>query len=224
MAATMKTMNLNHQLTVAVLGWLAISIVPAACYATDEPVSEPSAEDSESLPTGQGLTEDIESIDKYEEIIERPLFSETRRPPQQTEDPAPVEEPISRQSTAPSDFKLLGIVITPGMRGAIVKSARDEKAGIRSVGEDINGWRLAVIEPRQIRLTRGAEEQVVELERKAAPQRKPVRPRATRGATPTSVPAARPVTEPQDRADAAKRLSEARKNAAAARSRRQPAE
>lgn len=193
--------KLNSLLRLAAISWFAVTTLLVACYAEDEqatepdelvdetlttPADQPPPDAMESIDTAEAI-EPIDtpkamgSIDAYREIVERPLFSETRRPPEPfTQPAAPAVPQISRAPAARADLVLLGVVITPDSRRAVLRSASDKKANLKGLGDDINGWQLAAIEPRKVRLTRGTEEKVLELERKAAPQRKPTKQTASR--------------------------------------------
>jgi hypothetical protein len=86
---------------------------------------------------------------KLEELVAttlaRPLFSSTRRPPQS----APA-------GTAPdgdlADKRLTGIVITPAERIAIFAVTGDKPLRVAE-GEDVSGWRIDSITPREVSLT-----------------------------------------------------------------------
>jgi general secretion pathway protein N len=88
----------------------------------------------------------------------RPLFSPTRRPP-------PVAAPspqIAQSATAPAppsppDIVLAGVIMGSDTLLAVVKQNRTTKTVRVGVGRELDGWTLVAVEPRQIRLQRGAQ-------------------------------------------------------------------
>jgi hypothetical protein len=78
------------------------------------------------------------------EILARPLFNSTRRPPAHADGPA--------TDSGLSDARLTGIVTLPGHRFAIFAPA-GAKALVVSEGDTISGWRVESITPRQVSLS-----------------------------------------------------------------------
>jgi hypothetical protein len=78
------------------------------------------------------------------EILARPLFSSTRRPPPHSDGPA--------ADTGLSDTRLAGIVTAPGRRFAIF-APTGAKPVVVSEGDTISGWRVENITPRQVSLS-----------------------------------------------------------------------
>lgn len=81
------------------------------------------------------------SADSFAETVERPLFSQSRRPPP----PELVEEAADRP-TAIDKLVLTGIVSGPDLKIAILLNGEDQKELRLQEGEDIGGWRLAKFE------------------------------------------------------------------------------
>src|SRR5215472_7180031 len=76
--------------------------------------------------------------------LARPLFSSTRRPPQ-----------AAVAGTGDSDLadrRLTGIVTTPGRRLAIFAVSGDKPLKVAE-GDDVSGWRVESITPREVSLT-----------------------------------------------------------------------
>ena len=84
---------------------------------------------------------------------DRPLFAPTRRPPPPVETPRPAEAaPVAQPSTVPAPvLKLVGTVIGPSDRVAIVVENARPAARLR-VGDAIAGWRLRSISARGVTL------------------------------------------------------------------------
>jgi hypothetical protein len=78
------------------------------------------------------------------EILARPLFSSTRRPPAQGGGPA--------SDSGLSDTRLTGIVTAPGHRFAIF-APTGGKPLIVSEGDTVSGWRVENITPREVSLS-----------------------------------------------------------------------
>jgi general secretion pathway protein N len=75
--------------------------------------------------------------------LARPLFSSTRRPPQNA----------SSEATADDlDARLTGIVTTPGHRIAIFAVSGDKPLKVAE-GDAVSGWRIESITPREVSLS-----------------------------------------------------------------------
>lgn len=82
----------------------------------------------------------------FEAIVKRPLFSETRRPsppPELAPTPIPAKP---EASAAPLAATLIGIVISPDMRTAVLRMA-DGKNVTVSEGDSVDGWKLSQVMP-----------------------------------------------------------------------------
>lgn len=78
-------------------------------------------------------------------ILARPLFSSTRRPPQSV--------PETGSGTGDlTDARLTGIVTTPGRRFAIF-AISNEKPLKAAEGDDVSGWHIESITPREVSLS-----------------------------------------------------------------------
>ncbi len=92
----------------------------------------------------------------FSTILERPLFSPTRRPP---------EEGVV--AVAPSEpelqVTLVGVIISSDEQIAIVKLKDTTSFARLSVGDSFQGWVLDSIEPSRISFRRGDVEEHIEL-------------------------------------------------------------
>jgi general secretion pathway protein N len=77
-------------------------------------------------------------------ILARPLFSSTRRPPQAASS-GPADNDLA-------DARLTGIVTTPSRRIAIFAVSGDKPLKVAE-GDDVSGWRIDSITPREVSLT-----------------------------------------------------------------------
>jgi len=76
--------------------------------------------------------------------LARPLFSSTRRPPQ--------DAPSGAADSDLSDARLTGIVTTPGRRIAIFAVSGDKPLKVAE-GDAVSGWRIESITPREVSLS-----------------------------------------------------------------------
>ncbi len=103
-------------------------------------------------------------------IALRPLFSRTRRPPDQPK--APTKTPAMENL---GQFVVTGVITSGGNDSAILKylrpGPRQETGLVVRTGDTVEGWTVETIEDDRVTFTRGEERQVLEL--KAANKRKP---------------------------------------------------
>lgn len=84
------------------------------------------------------------AVEPVAEILARPLFSSTRRPPTATGD--------ANTDTGLDDTRLTGIVIEPGHRLAIF-APNGAKALMVTEGGTVAGWRVDSITPQEVSLS-----------------------------------------------------------------------
>ena len=77
-------------------------------------------------------------------ILARPLFSSTRRPPQ--------DAPSGAAADDLADARLTGIVTTPGRRIALFAVSGDKPLKVAE-GDAVSGWRVDSITPREVSLS-----------------------------------------------------------------------
>jgi hypothetical protein len=111
----------------------------------------------ENLPAAEGLTVALPSLEELTATIERPMFSQSRRPFEAAVD---AEEPVL---TSDFDVELLGIVIWQGRRIALVRSRTDSQVIRVEVGRKVAGWVAVGIEPESVRFRNGETEREVRL-------------------------------------------------------------
>lgn len=80
----------------------------------------------------------------YREIVERPLFADTRRQPDKT---AAAAAPTAALS---SQWKLTGVVVAGKNSFVHVEGIRDHKTVRLQVGMPLDGWRLETIEADRV--------------------------------------------------------------------------
>lgn len=89
----------------------------------------------------------LAEVERFTDLVERPLFFQGRRPPTQVDAAKPDK---------PFDAQLHGVVAAPGGTLALLKE-KDGKYHRLREKEMLLGWRLAAIQPDRVRLERGAE-------------------------------------------------------------------
>lgn len=106
---------------------------------------------------GAGASEEfaLPGFESFDEVIQRPLFNDDRRPlePQVTETPNPTDEPPGGVA-AELNVAVTGIIITPQQKLAMVTNNVSKeflrlKEGMSLDGEQ-SGWTLRSIEPRRL--------------------------------------------------------------------------
>ena len=81
-------------------------------------------------------------------ILERPVFSETRRP----------SEHATNIRTRQVDFTLAGVVIAAGERSALIQPGNSRVIQRLKEGDDVAGWMLVEISRDRIKIRRGVVE------------------------------------------------------------------
>lgn len=102
-------------------------------------------------------------------ILERPLFSPTRRPP--------AGGTVTIESVEPElDVTLVGVIISAGEQIAIIKPKDGGRFVRLSLGDSFQGWNLESIEPNRVTFRRGEIEEFIEIDyEEPPPVKKPKR-------------------------------------------------
>jgi type II secretory pathway component PulC len=128
----------------------AVAVSPALAQSTNGPLSV--------LPP----------IDALSETIERPLFREDRRPPtveEEQQEAADVESGL---------FTLVGIIVSPKQRLALVKVRGSQDVLQLSEGQQANGWTVLQISADEVIFESNDKTETIELiDIKPAPTRRP---------------------------------------------------
>jgi len=99
----------------------------------------------------------------YGEILSRPLFSDTRRPPE-------VAATAARAPALPdpsSRWKLTGVVSTGAESHAMVTGLRDKMTQRLDTGGMIDGWKVVSIEPYRVTFESSSGTAILELKEDA---------------------------------------------------------
>lgn len=135
--------NLLTMLLAVANGCLILIIALEWSWQTRQPNenSAPPRPDPE-LPVLQGsvLKTKASPLTEYEDIVQRPLFSASRRP-------------VSGSEVDAQDkklFALKGVVITPDRQQALLTMRGQQKVAIVEIGEWFGGWKIDAIEPLSV--------------------------------------------------------------------------
>jgi hypothetical protein len=120
----------------------AILIMELAPAGAEDAVVAQAARSNAASPTTRGQNPRPEEL--VAAALARPLFSSTRRPPQ--------DAPSGAADSDLSDARLTGIVTTPGRRIAIFAVSGDKPLKVAE-GDAVSGWRIESITPREVSLS-----------------------------------------------------------------------
>ena len=94
---------------------------------------------------------------EYAETGNRPLFIQTRRP-------APTQAtPTTASAMSKGQFVLTGVTIAGAMKIALLREKSSGRVVRVEQGKDVNGITVAQIDPEQVTLTQGGDQEVVQL-------------------------------------------------------------
>ncbi len=150
-------------------GWLASTLLLGACLALATfvyaqlqmaaPGPPPAPAGGETPPLAAlpaQLSYAMAPLEDFSTILERPLFSPTRRPPAAGTVAAVASEPELQ-------LTLVGVIISSEEQIAIFR-LQDASRFLRlNVGDSFQGWILDAIEPSRVTFSRGEVEEHIEL-------------------------------------------------------------
>lgn len=141
-------------LVCTVLVWLVYRQLAAP--PSPEAATDPSALAEAAVPELPPKPQfSMRPIEDFRAVLERPIFSPTRRPP-------PVEEGGSVVESGGATFTLKGILIDDQERVALFRPGRGAKIVRLGEGDRLEGWTLVRIEADRVTLERGGVEKVLE--------------------------------------------------------------
>ena len=127
---------------------------------------------------------DSKSLEEYAVVSERPVFNEDRRPDPVLDDEG-IEEPPPDEYVGAPDVELAGIIITPSLKMATLKSKDQAQSLVAFEGVPLEGdfgtWQVSRIEERMVTLASAdGEEMQLELQVHDAVIKEPPKPKAPR--------------------------------------------
>lgn len=128
------------------------AVLPASTSAGGESLVAPAVLDPFTL----------RPIEAFSEIVDRPVFSPTRRPPAGEDSGPEVVDTTTAQRQA-LDVTVVGIITGP-RKLALLRSASGDRLLPLAEGDDLYGWTLTGIEPFRLVFRREDDEQMVEIE------------------------------------------------------------
>lgn len=116
-------------------------LAPSAVSPRALPAPNAAAADAEPAPPSFAMP----PIRQYREVLDRPLFNSSRRPSLAAEDGA---RPVTSLS-------LVGIVIAPGSRLALLEFGSPPKLVRVGIGQAVAGWTVSQIGPEDVLVRQG---------------------------------------------------------------------
>lgn len=151
--------NRPTQGLLAVLLVLGLVVALQLVYpAAPKTVADAAGESGEqSLPEFGGVALSPPSLVELTDMMERPLFMETRRMPE-PEEAAPPPPPT------PLRLKLLGVAISGGSRVALLRNTSNNFLVQLAEGESHDGWTLDAVDAKSAHFSRGEQKTELPLE------------------------------------------------------------
>jgi hypothetical protein len=122
------------------------------------------ASSAEAASTLTAATLQITPLAAYREVRERPLFSDSRRPPEKAAQ-APA---ATRAVQLDTKWKVTGIVVAGESSFVHVEGLRDRKTVRLQVGMPLDGWKLQEIAPNEIVFGLGGDSVTLQLHKDPA--------------------------------------------------------
>ena len=114
----------------------------------------------------------VKPLNEYDQIVERPLFMQDRRPYAEEQ----VVDATQRNSrnkpvtgSAQDEYMLTAVIITSNKRIALLRSNKNNKLQKLNQGDELDGWTLTDVQPAQVSLTKGPLIRQLELMIKGSP-------------------------------------------------------
>ncbi len=121
------------------------------------PETPPSGQPRRALATTGALPVEASDLSAFDEIVARPLFSPTRRPP-----PAR-QQTVTATVVQPETFALIGVIISTEGRMALLRTIATDEVQRAVEGQSVGGWEVGAINPTQVVLQRGKDKEVIKI-------------------------------------------------------------
>lgn len=156
--------------TLGLAGGLALICVILAAVVAGQLKNEGSGPIGEAPPSVIGDREvemalpryELPPFDSFAELVERPLFSSTRRPVAASAAPAQVAA-----SPQGLDITLKGVIVADDSKVAIIEPRNAAKPVRLNKGQSYQGWTLSEVDAEGVIFRQGTRAQILELDHKA---------------------------------------------------------
>ena len=105
----------------------------------------------------------LPSVATFEQLVERPLFMSSRRPPEPDDEPEPEPEPLPDKPPQSLKASLSSIMITEDRRMALVRDLSSNKTVRLQVGSTLSGWKVRAIDNDQVIFSQNNKTQILPL-------------------------------------------------------------
>jgi type II secretory pathway component PulC len=142
-------------LSAALAGVLALEVMAGPFFVPEVSSVSPDAKNSVVFPRESPAEKP--AISTFAEVVERPLFTPSRRPPPKTDsNPAAI-------ASKPETFDLIGVIISADRRMALLRTVATSEVMRAVEGQSIGGWEVRAIKPTQVVLRRGDDSEVIKI-------------------------------------------------------------
>ena len=147
---------------------LCIGLASIVYWQVENPPSFPSGIAATDGPAGPDPTGALQAeftfppLAEFSEIVSRPLFSPSRRPPEETDD----SDTDAAPPPSPSRFILAGVIISAEERMVLLRRVNSTDLIRALLGQEIDGWYVVLIESDRVTLRRGDTVEIVTLQDK----------------------------------------------------------
>lgn len=143
-------------LSAALAAVVALELAAGPFFVPDAPQGRAPADTLGDSPTD--LPAENQPQSAFSEIVARPLFSPSRRPPA-----AQPESKVVADDTKSETFDLIGVIISADSRMALLRT-QDTSEVVRAIeGQSVAGWQVRAINPTEVVLERGGDSETLKI-------------------------------------------------------------
>ena len=129
----------------------------AVALATPQPAQERRPANRSAALPAEGYRNPLSGVDResFSEIVARPLFSPTRRPPRPVVTKSPPKPAVAKPpppKAPPLRLTLVGVVAGTDQPIALLRDHATRRTLRVSVGDNVRGWRVETIESAMVRV------------------------------------------------------------------------
>jgi hypothetical protein len=141
------------------LAWTSFAETPAPTAGVVAPPPDDGAPQPDQEPADEPLIQRLPPLERFAEMVERPLFSPTRRPEPVSDTPPPVDVGSGGFAPVPAGpgepgIRFVGTVGQSGSMTAVVIRAESGDALRLATGDTIEGWEVAEVTTSELVLRR----------------------------------------------------------------------